>query len=94
MATIPKHVIANSSLIVTLKKEELALIPKDYLIDCFERYIRYIYQDLSDELQNDADIILCLPCIHHNLPESKDHIDGPACARKYCKNCVDFFYVN
>lgn len=90
---IPKSVIAQHSNIIFLSKEEISLIPKDYLIACFKRYIKYIFDKLSDDLQKDLDIIMCLPCIHWNLPGSIDHIDGPAWPRKNCNKCVEYFIV-
>uniref|UniRef100_A0A6P7HAV2 Uncharacterized protein LOC114348431 n=1 Tax=Diabrotica virgifera virgifera TaxID=50390 RepID=A0A6P7HAV2_DIAVI len=70
-------------------KEELQLIPLDYIIRTVEPIeLLYIWHKLPGEYRGEWNLQILLPCfVHYNRPDWRTHWDGPANSQASCHLC-------
>ena len=72
-----------------IKDYEIVFLPQEYLKECVRpQHLMNVWLKLPKKYRNDVTLQRKLPCLeHYNLPNVKNHFDGPPPAVMDCLAC-------
>ena len=71
----------------SLNVEEIARLPKEFVLQSSERDVHHVWHKLPDEWRRDPDFIQCRRCLVHHPTGGRTQYDGPAPMIKNCETC-------